>query len=96
MQEKHWVKVWALVGGPPGTLLNFNLNQLLEHGIDAHVEKVEEYSAYAAGEASILKTIAEIKSIWDTLAFVVTPYRDTKDRYIIKDIEEAITLLEDH
>jgi hypothetical protein len=26
MQEKHWVKVWALVGGPPGTLLNFNLN----------------------------------------------------------------------
>ena len=68
----------------------------MEHGIDAHVEKVEEYSAYAAGEASILKTISEIKSIWDILAFVVTPYRDTKDRYIIKDIEEAITLLEDH
>ena len=30
------------------------------------------------------------------MAFVVAPYRDTKDRYIIKDIEEAITLLEDH
>ena len=47
MQEKHWVKVWALVNGPPGKLLNFNLNQLFEHGIDAHAEKVEEYLAYA-------------------------------------------------
>ena len=30
------------------------------------------------------------------MAFVVAPYRDTKDRYIIKDIEEAVTLLEDN
>lgn len=26
MLEKHWHNVWQLVGGPPGTLLNFNLN----------------------------------------------------------------------
>ena len=69
---------------------------MLEHGIDAHVERVEEISAYAAGELSILNTIKEIEKAWSSMAFVVAPYRDTKDRYIIKDIEEAITLLEDH
>lgn len=26
MIDKHWTAVWALVGGPPVTLLNFNLN----------------------------------------------------------------------
>jgi hypothetical protein len=26
MLEKHWHNVWSLVGGPPGTLLGFNLN----------------------------------------------------------------------
>jgi len=26
MQEKHWVKVWALVESPPATLLTFTLD----------------------------------------------------------------------
>ena len=60
MQDKHWAKVWSLVDGPPNTLLNFNLHQLLQAGIDTHFEKVEEISAFAAGESNILKTVAEI------------------------------------
>ena len=43
-----------------------------------------------------MKTVAEIKAIWDTLAFVVTPYRDTKDRFYITEVDELIALLEDH
>jgi hypothetical protein len=60
MQEKHWAKVWALVDGPPQTLLNFTLQDLLSAGVDSHFEKVEEISAFACGEAAILKTVAEI------------------------------------
>lgn len=96
MQEKHWIKVWALVGGPPGTLLNFNLNQLLEHGIDAHFERVEAISAFAAGEAAILKTVGEISVAWEETAFTVRPYRDTKDRFFITEIDDLVTQLEDH
>jgi len=51
MQEKHWVKVWSLVEGQPSTLLNFSFHSLLQQGIDAHFERVEEISAFAAGEA---------------------------------------------
>jgi dynein heavy chain len=96
MQDKHWVKVWALVESQPSTLLNFTFNQLIEAGIADHLEKVEEYSASAAGESSILKTVAEIQTAWETTNFVVKPYRDTKDRFYITEIEDLVTQLEDH
>ena len=96
MQEKHWVKVWALVDTPPATLLAFTLDQLLKQGIDAHLERVEEISASAAGEAGILKTVGEIAEMWQDTTFTVRPYRDTKDRFFITDVETLIEQLEDH
>jgi len=96
MLEKHWQNVWSLVGGPPGTLLNFNLNQLIEAGIEAHFERVEEISAQAGGEATILSTLKEISELWEQTFFVVKNYRDTKDRFFITEIEDMVTQLEDN
>jgi dynein heavy chain len=96
MQEKHWVKVWALCESPPATLLNFSFQTLLAQGIDAHLERVEEISAFAAGEAAILKTVSEIAAAWEETAFTVRGYRDTKDRFFITEIDELVTQLEDH
>lgn len=96
MQEKHWHNVWTLVGGPPGTLLNFNLNQLIEAGIENHFEAVDAISGQATGEDSILVQIKEIVIIWADLTFVVKNYRDTKDRFFITEIDEMIIQLEDH
>jgi dynein heavy chain len=96
MLHKHWTNVWALVGGPPGTLEQFTLNQLLEAGIEEHFERVEEISAQAGGEAGILTQIAEITALWEETSFVVKNYRDTKDRFFITEIDDLIVQLEDH
>jgi len=96
MQEKHWVKIWALCETPPATLLNFSFQTLLSQGIDAHLERVEEVSAFAAGEAAILKTVSEIAAAWEETAFTVRGYRDTKDRFYITEVEELTIQLEDH
>lgn len=96
MQEKHWVKVWGLVEGQPSTMLNFTFYQLLQQGIDQHFDRVEEISAFAGGEASILKTVSEIRALWDETNFVCRGYRDTKDRFFITEIDDLITQLEDH
>jgi hypothetical protein len=88
--------VWSEVDGPPSTLLNFTFQQLLTAGIDGHFERVEEISAFAAGEANILKTVQEIQLVWDDTAFTVKPYRDTKDRFFITEIDDLVMALEDH
>lgn len=75
---------------------SFTFQQLLDEGLADHKEKVEETSAQATGEATITATIEEIKKIWDELCFVVMNYRDTKDRFLITEIDDIITQLEDH
>lgn len=95
MTEQHWQKVWALCETPPTNTVAFSLNTLLEQGIDQHLERVEEISAFAAGEAGILKTVAEIKATWEGLSFVVKGYRDSKDRYYITEVDDLYTQLED-
>ena len=50
----------------------------------------------ASGEAAIEQTLKEIIAVWKTASFTVFNYRDTKDRFIIGEIEDTITLLEDH
>lgn len=76
--------------------MNFSLQMLLDQKLDARLEAVEAISAQAGGEAGILRTIAEIREVWDGTHYCVRGYRDTKDRYYISEIEELVTQLEDH
>lgn len=96
MQEKHWQKIWALVDNTPAIRQSFPLKSLLDAGIDAHFDEVEIISAFAGGEQQILETLNSIIAIWDQTFFVVKPYRDTKDRFFITEIDELITQLEDN
>ena len=50
----------------------------------------------ASGEATIEQTLNDIIAIWKDTSFVVMNYRDTKDRFIITEIEDTITQLEDN
>lgn len=95
MQEKHWKKVWQCVGEPPASV-SFNFASLLKQGIAEHLERVEEISAFAGGEAAILTTIKDIRAEWEVLKFDVAPYRDTKDRFRIQAVDEIVSKLEDN
>jgi len=97
MQDKHLAEVWKLIPEANfASVSQFSLNQMLERGIEGHVESVEEISARASGEAGILTTINTVKATWADLAFVVDGYRGMKDRYIIgKEVEEIMIQLED-
>jgi len=75
---------------------SFTFQQLLEDGIADHKEKVEEISAQASGEATITSAISEIVGVWAELCFVVMNYRDSKDRFLLTEVDEVITQLEDH
>lgn len=57
---------------------------------------MEEISAKATGEAGIQEQIDEISKRWSELNFIVKPYRDYKDKFIIGSIEEIVQNLDDH
>lgn len=97
LEQKHWDKIFGLIGQPTPALNAFNLKTLLDFKIDLEFEKVDEISAFASGEATINGQLKEIAGFWESQAlFFVLPYRDSKDRFIIGDIEDTIAQLEDN
>ncbi len=97
LEQKHWEKIFGLIGQQTPALNAFNLKTLLDFKIDLEYEKVEEISSFASGEATINAQLNEISGFWETQAlFTVMPYRDSKDRFIIGDIEDTIVQLEDN
>ena len=61
------------------------------------VERVEEISAFASGEATINQALTEISNFWlNDAIFTVLNYRDSKDRFIIGDVEDTTAQLEDN
>lgn len=60
-----------------------------------HIEEIEDISGQAGGESSIEQTMKGVLERWEDINFVVVPYRDQKERYIIAEVEDLITALED-
>ena len=60
-----------------------------------HLEFIQEVAGTAKGEADISAQMDEVEKRWATREFFVANYRDTKDRFIIKEVEDVITELED-
>lgn len=97
MLQRHWVKVFAVLETPaPNLDVNITMHSLIEeyHAMD-HVEEIEDISGGAQGEMSIESTMKIVDDRWQEVNFTVINYRDTKDRYIIADVEDLITQLED-
>lgn len=57
---------------------------------------MEEISGRASGEAGIEMQVEEIKKKWQELIFIVTNYRDYKDKFIIGGIDDITAALDDH
>lgn len=98
LEEKHWDKIFTLIEQPkPSSLNTFTFQFLVDHGIMKDVERVEEISAFASGEATINSALNDISNYWmNEGLFTVLNYRDSKDRFIIGDVEDTIAQLEDN
>eukprot|EP00002_Diphylleia_rotans_P013198 TRINITY_DN2570_c0_g2_i4.p1 TRINITY_DN2570_c0_g2~~TRINITY_DN2570_c0_g2_i4.p1 ORF type:complete len:2678 (-),score=502.92 TRINITY_DN2570_c0_g2_i4:4443-12476(-) len=96
MKPRHWKRIFGLVGqryiqGSP-----FSLDDLLRWDIMSYIQNVNEVSQIASGEYALEETLEKIKSIWESTTFVVVPYRDMKDVYILSSVDEITSQLEDH
>lgn len=58
--------------------------------------EIDEISGAACGELQIETQLEEVKRRWDEeMEFVVIPYRDFKDKFLISGVDELIEQLED-
>ena len=98
LQDRHWKKIFnemhsdTLVGVDRRDL---TLHRMIEDGALEHQEFIQDIAGNAKGEAELNRQMEEVKERWALREFVVTPYRDSKNYFIIKEVEDVITELED-
>jgi len=98
MMTRHWNKVYTVLEAPVtnSSIQTITLNTLTEeyHAME-HLEAIEDISGAAQGELQIQNTLNGVIQRWEEINFVVISYRDSKERFVITEVEDLITLLED-
>lgn len=96
LQVRHWKKIFDILQLPISPGQTFTLLDLMSSNAADKIEEMEEISGRASGEAGIERQVDEIKKKWQELAFIVMPYRDYKDKFILGTVEDIIAALDDH
>ncbi|XP_063098620.1 dynein axonemal heavy chain 2 isoform X5 [Cavia porcellus] len=74
---------------------SFTLEQIVELGMDQHVEKIGEISASATKELAIELALQNIAKTWDVTQLDIVPYKD-KGHHRLRGTEEIFQVLEDN
>lgn len=95
LKTRHWDKIQDSVGKIFPKDETFTLGHLIENHVFKFKEEIGSISSQAGSEAALDEMLARIVKLWNDAEFIVTPYRDAKDVFILGSVEDVQTLLED-
>ncbi|XP_071813132.1 dynein axonemal heavy chain 3-like isoform X2 [Apostichopus japonicus] len=95
IRERHWQKMSEVVGFQLKPEPETSLFQMLELGLNKHLEKLEEIGGAASKEYSLEKAMEKMKAEWSDVHFEFSPYRDTGVS-ILSSIDDIQVVLDDH
>uniref|UniRef100_A0A8C6R755 Dynein axonemal heavy chain 2 n=1 Tax=Nannospalax galili TaxID=1026970 RepID=A0A8C6R755_NANGA len=96
LRERHWDQVKDEVQQEfDQESESFTLEQIVQLGMDQHVEKIAEISASATKELTIELGLQNIASTWDMIQLDIVPYKD-KGHHRLRGTEEVFQALEDN
>ncbi|TMW61529.1 hypothetical protein Poli38472_012720 [Pythium oligandrum] len=94
LQERHWEQLRQKIGFEE-TEDELTLQLLLEKGITAHLESIQEIGTFAEKEYSLQKNLNAMIGEWEKIEFECVPYRET-GTYLVRSVDDIVTLLDDH
>ncbi|KAK7827526.1 hypothetical protein U0070_026732 [Myodes glareolus] len=96
LRERHWDQVKDEVQREfDQESESFTLEQIVQLGMDQHVEKIAEISASATKELAIEVGLQNIAKTWDVTQLDIVPYKD-KGHHRLRGTEEVFQALEDN
>uniref|UniRef100_A0A670KJQ6 Dynein axonemal heavy chain 2 n=1 Tax=Podarcis muralis TaxID=64176 RepID=A0A670KJQ6_PODMU len=97
LRERHWEQVKDLVlRAFDQDAEDFRLENIIELGLDKHVEKIGEISSSATKELAIEQVaLANIAKTWDVTTLDIVPYKD-KGHHRVRGTEDVFQALDDN
>ncbi|KAH9277041.1 hypothetical protein BASA83_000559 [Batrachochytrium salamandrivorans] len=95
LKQRHWEKIQDAIGKSLVKDEGFTLAKLMDLRVFDFKEEISSISSQADSEAALEEMLARVFKNWSEAEFIVTPYRDNKDVFILGSVEDIQTLLED-
>ncbi|KAJ1502115.1 Dynein heavy chain 6, axonemal [Coelomomyces lativittatus] len=95
LKTRHWDKIQDTVGKSIARDETLCLPVLREANVFKFKEEIMNISAQASSEAALEELLQKLVRTWADTEFIILPYRDTKDVFILGGVEDIQTLLED-
>uniref|UniRef100_A0A1I8HSD8 Dynein axonemal heavy chain 7 n=1 Tax=Macrostomum lignano TaxID=282301 RepID=A0A1I8HSD8_9PLAT len=95
LRNRHWRQISNMIGCPLQPDSDMSLSKLLAMNLGSYVQKFETVSEAATKEYNLEKTLNKMRAEWETVEFVMIPYRET-GTHILSSIDDIQILLDDH
>ncbi|KAL3319655.1 Dynein heavy chain 6, axonemal [Cichlidogyrus casuarinus] len=99
LKDRHWEMLQSLLGlkligrvdeEPPWTMQN-----LIDQNAFDKKERIEEIAAMAGSETNLEAILKKVEDSWRTMEFVVLPFKESKDVFILGGTDEIQQLWDD-
>ena len=95
LKSRHWEKIQDITGKELVRDENFTLTMLMQLRIFDFREEISGISNQAASESALEEMLTKVTNTWNETEFIVLPYKDAKDVYILGGVDDIQTLLDD-
>ena len=95
LEESHWAAIKEIIGCEFTITDTFTLGELMDLNVIEHQEAIQAVAVQAAQEADLKRQLKNVEAIWENQELPITQYKDSKDVYILGDIEDVLANLDD-
>lgn len=95
LRKRHWDVIYQKIGFVATPEEPLTLGKLLEINAFELAETIQEISGQASSEASLELILKKVEDSWKSLDFVVIPYKESKEVYILGGTDEIQQNLDD-
>ncbi|KAF5835818.1 dynein heavy chain, N-terminal region 2-domain-containing protein [Dunaliella salina] len=95
LKERHWTKIFSIIGQVIPRDSSFTLQVLLDAKVHHFKNEITQVSTEATQEMALEELLGKVQARWNDVEFNVIQYKDMKDVFMLGSIEEIQTALED-
>jgi dynein heavy chain, axonemal len=95
LEDSHWRKIKEIIGKDFEINNEFTLGDLIKLNVVNRQEEISAVATQAAQESQLKSQLEEVKALWQDQELPVQIYKDVNDVYILGDLEEMLSTLDD-
>lgn len=95
LKERHWQKIEEAIGTELTRDETFTLGVLIDLKAMEHKDAIGAISTEATQEQALEELMLKVQRKWADIEFIVNPYKDTKDVFILGSLDDIMVALED-